>query len=80
MVLISSPTMPAEVRADLEARIVAGEAIGAPEIRAARGPSEVRTATAPGRSAGAAHGGINPLSLSQVSEGTGKTKDMIGKK
>ena len=32
------------------------------------------------RSAGDANGGINPLSLSQVSEGTGKTKDMIGKK
>ncbi len=34
---LSSPTMPALVRQDLEARILAGQRIGAPQIRRARG-------------------------------------------
>jgi hypothetical protein len=36
LVTLASPTMPAAVRAALEARIVSGERIGAPEIRRAR--------------------------------------------
>ena len=37
LVLLSSPTMPAPVRQDLEARILAGQSIGAPDIVRARG-------------------------------------------
>jgi hypothetical protein len=37
LTLLSSPTMPASVRQDLEARILAGESIGAPHIVRARG-------------------------------------------
>ena len=37
LVLLSSPTMPPAVRRDLEARILAGEAIGGPDIVRARG-------------------------------------------
>jgi hypothetical protein len=36
LVALSSPTMPAPVRLDLEVHILAGERIGAPQIRAAR--------------------------------------------
>jgi hypothetical protein len=38
LVALSSPTLSDAVRAGLEARIIAGEKIGAPEIRRARGP------------------------------------------
>ena len=37
LVALSSPTLSDAVRAGLEARIIAGEKIGAPEIRRARG-------------------------------------------
>jgi hypothetical protein len=37
LVMLASPSMPAAVRQDLEARILAGEPIGAPQIRRARG-------------------------------------------
>jgi hypothetical protein len=36
--LLSSPTMPPRVRQDLEARILAGEFVGGPDIVRARGP------------------------------------------
>jgi hypothetical protein len=38
LVLLSSPTIPALVRQDLEARILVGESIGGPDILRARGP------------------------------------------
>jgi hypothetical protein len=40
---LSSPTMPPAVRQDLEARILAGEAVSGPQIRRARGGPVTRT-------------------------------------
>jgi hypothetical protein len=42
LVTLSSPALPAAAREALESRIRAGESIGAPEIRAARGPGRPR--------------------------------------
>jgi hypothetical protein len=38
LVLLSSPTIPAPVRQDLEARILVGESVGGPDILRAHGP------------------------------------------
>jgi hypothetical protein len=57
LVTLSSPALPAAAREALESRIRAGEAIGAPEIRAARG-TQARTAQA-SRSAGDADGSLS---------------------
>jgi hypothetical protein len=37
LVMLSSPSLPAAVRQDLETRVISGERVGEPEIRAARG-------------------------------------------
>jgi hypothetical protein len=42
LVLLSSPTMSMSVRQDLEARIVAGESVGGPEIVRVRGKLKTR--------------------------------------
>jgi hypothetical protein len=55
--MLSSPLLPAAVRQDLETRVISGERVGEPEIRAARdtlvGNSEIPKS--PGR---AAHGRV----------------------
>lgn len=52
LVELSSPTMPAPVRRVLEVRILAGERIGAPQIRRARKAHADRQAGAPSRKVG----------------------------
>ena len=51
---LASPTMPASVRQDIEARILAGERIGGPKIRRARLAHAQRRTEQPARMAAAA--------------------------
>jgi hypothetical protein len=69
---------PSSLRQDLQRRILAGERISGPDIIRARGTLKAPKRTDQPALRMAAQ--IPSLSVSQVSEGTGKTKDMIGKK
>jgi hypothetical protein len=55
---LAAPSMPAPVRQDLEARILAGKSIGGPDYRARPRPAQDGTSQTVDRSAGAADGGL----------------------